>query len=201
MNKNNMGDPIQLQQKIIHFKAELAKYKEKVKDYQENYHYAQLDDLKEQNIQLLEDKAALDYQVEKMEHELRAAEEIIAEQQSDRSRLQIKNKSLQELLQKQESEFRVQKENLTFRIEHLLKEKEKVQNKLIELEQSNRTLNEKNQKLTKELDDKRTSKKDSNEYEKWKQAKEETIEALTQDNMILKAQVEKLKQKLESNQK
>ncbi|WP_139823717.1 hypothetical protein [Thalassobacillus devorans] len=201
MNKNNMGDPIQLQQKIIHFKAELAKYKEKVKDYQENYHYAQLDDLKEQNIQLLEDKAALDYQVEKMEQELRAAEEIIAEQQSDRSRLQIKNKSLQELLQKQESEFRVQKENLTLRIEHLLKEKEKVQNKLIELEQSNRTLNEKNQKLTKELDDKRTSKKDSNEYEKWKQAKEETIEALTQDNMILKAQVEKLKLKLESNQK
>ncbi|GGC99523.1 hypothetical protein GCM10007216_32810 [Thalassobacillus devorans] len=199
MNKNNMGDPIQLQQKIIHFKAELAKYKEKVKDYQENYHYAQLDDLKEQNIQLLEDKAALDYQVEKMEQELRAAEEIIAEQQSDRSRLQIKNKSLQELLQKQESEFRVQKENLTFRIEHLLKEKEKVQNKLIELEQSNRALNDKNTKITKELEGKRNSKKDSKEWDKWKQAKEETIEALTQDNMILKAQVEKLKQKLESN--
>ncbi|WP_028784810.1 hypothetical protein [Thalassobacillus devorans] len=248
MSNNNMGDPVQLQQKIIYFKAELAKYKEKVKDYQENYHYAQLDNLKEQNIQLLEDKAELDYQVEKMEKELQTAEEIIAEQQGDRSRMQIKNKSLQELLQKQESEFRVMKENLIEKNEHITKEKERIQNKAIELEQSNRELQEKYKKMVKqlennihanqkeqgilkekckeltaiieqlkervsvyeqtetqlknELEDYR-SKTDASsagemDWEKWKQAKEETIEALTQDNLILKSQVEKLKQKLES---
>ncbi|SEA20857.1 hypothetical protein SAMN05421743_103184 [Thalassobacillus cyri] len=249
MNKNNMGDPVQLQQKIIYFKAELAKYKEKVKDYQENYHYAQLDNLKEQNIKLLEDKAELDYQVEKMEKELQTAEEIIAEQQSDRSRMHIKNKSLQELLQKQESEFRVMKENLIAKNEHIMKEKEKIQNKAIELEQSNRELQEKYQKIVKQLENnmnvkqkeegaleekckelagtidqlkeqisvheqtetqlkskleeyhskKEASSTESLDWKKWKQAKEETIESLTQDNLILKSQVDKLKQKLESN--
>ncbi|WP_062513308.1 hypothetical protein [Halobacillus sp. KGW1] len=45
-------DTILLQQKIIHFKSELAKYKEKVKDYQENYHYALLEKLKKENTAL-----------------------------------------------------------------------------------------------------------------------------------------------------
>ncbi|SFJ75244.1 hypothetical protein SAMN04487936_10445 [Halobacillus dabanensis] len=52
-------DTILLQQKIIHFKSELAKYKEKVKDYQENYHYALLEKLKKENAKLLEEQNAL----------------------------------------------------------------------------------------------------------------------------------------------
>ncbi|MFG6115342.1 hypothetical protein ACGTN9_09125 [Halobacillus sp. MO56] len=214
MNKNNMEDPIQLQQKIIYFKAELAKYKEKVKDYQENYHYAHLDNLKEQNIQLMENNAELDYRVERMEKELQAAEEIIAEQQSDRSRMQIRNKSLQELLQKQECEFQVIKENLLAKNEHIQKENEKLQTKLIGLKQAHRELQEKYQKTSKQLanyeeaeqllrsqiERYHSNEEKINGWEKWKQAKEETIEELTQDNLILKSQVEKLKAKLDNKE-
>lgn len=52
-------DAVLLQQKIIHFKSELAKYKEKVKDYQENYHYALLEKLKKENAKLLEEQNVL----------------------------------------------------------------------------------------------------------------------------------------------
>lgn len=52
-------DTIVLQQKIIHFKSELAKYKEKVKDYQENYHYALLSKLKKENAELLQENEEL----------------------------------------------------------------------------------------------------------------------------------------------
>ncbi|WP_406946128.1 hypothetical protein ACJA3J_09300 [Halobacillus sp. SY10] len=52
-------DTIVLQQKIIHFKSELAKYKEKVKDYQENYHYALLSKLKEENAELIKENEEL----------------------------------------------------------------------------------------------------------------------------------------------
>jgi chromosome segregation ATPase len=38
-------DHVQLTQKIIHLKAELSRYKQIVAQYQNNYHYSQLDDL------------------------------------------------------------------------------------------------------------------------------------------------------------
>ncbi|MBX0359338.1 hypothetical protein [Halobacillus sp. Nhm2S1] len=47
-------DPIQLQQKLIYYRAELDKYKKKVKDYQDNYHYSQLEKLKVENEELQE---------------------------------------------------------------------------------------------------------------------------------------------------
>ncbi len=52
-------DQIQLQQKIIYFKAELDKYKKQVKDYQENFHYALLEKLKEENENLKEENNQL----------------------------------------------------------------------------------------------------------------------------------------------
>ncbi|WP_226584710.1 hypothetical protein [Halobacillus litoralis] len=51
-------DPIQLQQRIIYYRAELDKYKKKVQDYQDNYHYSQLEKLKNENADL---KEQIDY--------------------------------------------------------------------------------------------------------------------------------------------
>lgn len=48
-------DPIQLQQRIIYYRAELDKYKKKVQDYQNNYHYSQLEKLKSENAVLLQE--------------------------------------------------------------------------------------------------------------------------------------------------
>ncbi|WP_035532545.1 hypothetical protein [Halobacillus kuroshimensis] len=48
MNK----DAVQLQQKVIYYRSELDKYKKKVQDYQENYHYSMLESLKNENEQL-----------------------------------------------------------------------------------------------------------------------------------------------------
>jgi chromosome segregation ATPase len=41
-----------LQQKIIHLNSELSRYKARVKEYQDDYHYSQLERLKEENISL-----------------------------------------------------------------------------------------------------------------------------------------------------
>lgn len=62
-------DPVQLQQRVIYYKAELDKYKRKVQDYQENYHYALLEKLKNENEGLLKEKAEWETQnrVEKAE--------------------------------------------------------------------------------------------------------------------------------------
>ncbi|RBP90546.1 hypothetical protein DFO70_10951 [Cytobacillus firmus] len=43
-----------LQQKVIYLTAEISKYKNKIKDYQENYHYSQLETLKNENQYLKE---------------------------------------------------------------------------------------------------------------------------------------------------
>ncbi|MGA5688816.1 hypothetical protein [Cytobacillus pseudoceanisediminis] len=44
----------QLQQKVIFLSAEISKYKNKIMDYQENYHYSQLETLKIENLYLKE---------------------------------------------------------------------------------------------------------------------------------------------------
>ncbi|MCM3708100.1 MULTISPECIES: hypothetical protein [Cytobacillus] len=43
-----------LQQKVIYLTAEISKYKNKIKEYQENYHYSQLETLKNENQYLKE---------------------------------------------------------------------------------------------------------------------------------------------------
>ncbi|TLS37460.1 hypothetical protein [Pseudalkalibacillus caeni] len=84
-------DPIQLQQKIIYFKAELAKYKEKVKDYQENFHYNQLENLKSENISLIEKQEEL--------------EEKLAEEKETNNNYKQKASELQTLTSRQEKEL------------------------------------------------------------------------------------------------
>jgi chromosome segregation ATPase len=45
---------LRLEQTIIHLKAELAKYKAKIQDYQHHFHYSQLEALKKENTELHE---------------------------------------------------------------------------------------------------------------------------------------------------
>ncbi|MCK6206916.1 hypothetical protein KZX50_15830 [Bacillus infantis] len=58
-----------LQQKIIHLNSELSRYKAKVKEYQDDYHYSQLEILKEENQRLKND---LDETAESREEERKA---------------------------------------------------------------------------------------------------------------------------------
>ncbi|KAF0822340.1 hypothetical protein V7200_17505 [Cytobacillus firmus] len=51
---NGKQDYRNLQQKVIYLTAEISKYKNKIKDYQENYHYSQLETLKNENQYLKE---------------------------------------------------------------------------------------------------------------------------------------------------
>ena len=53
--KQSTNDPILLKQKLIFTQSELSRYKAKVKDYQDNYHYLQLDELKDENKTLKEE--------------------------------------------------------------------------------------------------------------------------------------------------
>ncbi|MBU9723621.1 MULTISPECIES: hypothetical protein [Bacillaceae] len=48
----------QLQQKVIHLQSELSKCRQKIADYQNNYHYQLLEELKEKN-QVLESRNKL----------------------------------------------------------------------------------------------------------------------------------------------
>ncbi len=58
-----------LQQKIIHLNSELSRYKAKVKEYQDDYHYSQLEQLKEENLRL---RKELDESAESLEKERNA---------------------------------------------------------------------------------------------------------------------------------
>ncbi|WP_226526798.1 hypothetical protein [Metabacillus niabensis] len=53
-----------LQQKLIHMKSELSRYKAQVEDYENNYHYSQLRKLKHANANLLEEKNSISLQLD-----------------------------------------------------------------------------------------------------------------------------------------
>ncbi|MCR6107303.1 hypothetical protein HXA34_13440 [Salipaludibacillus agaradhaerens] len=56
-------DPVLLQQQVIYFKSELAKFKNKVKHYQNDYHYSLIEELKEKNRRLIEETQAKENQI------------------------------------------------------------------------------------------------------------------------------------------
>ncbi|QBP40081.1 coiled-coil domain-containing protein [Paenisporosarcina antarctica] len=72
MNTGNIknNDPIQLQQTIIYFKAELAKYKGKVEKYKNNFDHSLIEKLEQENVHLTNDKAELSLEVYKLNKEL-----------------------------------------------------------------------------------------------------------------------------------
>src|SRR4051794_30057411 len=61
-------NPIILQQQIIYLSSELDKYRLTVRDYQENYHYSQLEKLKIKNSHLLGERQQFTNQIEVMNH-------------------------------------------------------------------------------------------------------------------------------------
>lgn len=96
---SKIKDPTQLQQKIIFFKAELAKYKAKIEDYENNYHYSQLKLLKQENLKLKEEKelnASLlnkNNDIEKLTNAITNYQEIIStfEENQENDRIKIRN--------------------------------------------------------------------------------------------------------------
>ena len=66
--KNN--DPIQLQQTIIYYRAELAKYKDKVKKYQDSFDYSLIEKLEQENFHLTNEKVELSHELYKLNKEI-----------------------------------------------------------------------------------------------------------------------------------
>ena len=61
-------NPNILHHQIIYLNSELNKYKSKVRDYQEDYHYSQLEKLKIENSHLLREQQQFTSQMEEMNH-------------------------------------------------------------------------------------------------------------------------------------
>ena len=61
-------NPNILHHQIIYLNSELNKYKSKVRDYQEDYHYSQLEKLKNENSHLLKEQQQFTNQIEEMNH-------------------------------------------------------------------------------------------------------------------------------------
>jgi chromosome segregation ATPase len=78
-------DNVQLRQKLIHLQAELSRYKQVVEKYQNNYHYNQLDDLKNdiQKLEaLLQQKNEEISQLQKLNNEYEEQIKILVEEKS-----------------------------------------------------------------------------------------------------------------------
>ena len=75
-------NPFILQQEIIYLRAELDKYRSKVHDYQENYHYSQLENLKIENSHLLEELNGSKSQLEEMNHNNLFLQDTVIEQEA-----------------------------------------------------------------------------------------------------------------------
>lgn len=82
MSKTNSSpsNTTQLSQKIIYLTSELAKYKEIVEDYENNYHYSQLRKLKLQNKELIDDKEKMSLKLQDMYTEQKNVEENLKQQ-------------------------------------------------------------------------------------------------------------------------
>lgn len=106
-------NPNILHQQILYLNSELNKYKSKVRDYQEDYHYSQLEKLKIENSQLLREQQQFTSQIEEMNH---------------------KNLTLQNRIMEKETLV----ERLKQQIEHLKEEKSVVSNRLEQVESENK---------------------------------------------------------------
>lgn len=101
--------PVQLQQRVIFLQAEVAKYKEKVRNYQENYHYQLLDDLKTENKDLIKKNQLLAEQKEKADALKTKLEMELKEIREHAAKVIEENKALkEEVKMKQETIERLQ---------------------------------------------------------------------------------------------
>ncbi|WP_078555123.1 hypothetical protein [Bacillus alkalicellulosilyticus] len=112
-NQTTSGDPIILKQKLIHLQSELAQYVQKLKEYQHNYHYSLIDQLKAENNLLQE-------QLEDYKKKISTLEEALQKTQNSEALIE----QLQEELQNQGE-----------RNQQLSKECEEKDNLVIQLQQ------------------------------------------------------------------
>lgn len=124
----NKLDKVQLMQRVIHLQSELSRYKQVVSKYQNNYHYKQFDELKE------ELEAAKEKIVQK--------DEDIAELNKVNSELEGSAKQLVERYSGNQEEY----EKLKEKLEQLEKENSSLQNKI---EQQEKEINNHKEKWKK----------------------------------------------------
>lgn len=112
-------DPIQLQQRLIYYRAELDKYKKRVQDYQENYHYSQLEKLKIENAALREELEQWNNQEAAVKGELSKRIQGFEEQVARYEDQEEKFKNELQEWQKQSTELKTQKRDLLYKVQEL----------------------------------------------------------------------------------
>jgi chromosome segregation ATPase len=117
--KEDPQDNLMLKQRIIHLNSELTKYKEKIQQYQDDYHYSQLETLKVENACLKE-----------------TIDELKKEQVSKKKEYTEKITKLSESLNYHQTK---EKENLLY-IKQLETENSRIQDLLSESESKNKEL-------------------------------------------------------------
>ncbi|MCP3029089.1 hypothetical protein [Halobacillus sp. A5] len=205
------SDPIQMQQKLIYFKSELDKYKEKVKDYQDNYHYSQLEALKKENAYLLEQneefsvqlnaaRGELDRRLKGHDREINSYKENKEKLINEKTAVQHKNSELFQQQQKLLSELKTLKEELSTNRSRLSQQQNDMAmlqasyvNAQKELEEKNKELSTERIAKTNAVDKLKTL---ENNWIEDKAYFEENMEALTLENNTLQTKVEQLEEQL-----
>lgn len=148
-------NPEVLKQKIIHYKSELARFKQKINDYENNYYYSLIDQLKQENAAIKEQyelakmdwyekKVTMEQELERLQSEYdaykqKAGEEIIY----IKEQRQKAESSLAENKEKQEMQLRMleqETETLVEKLKFLQQEKQVLAEKWQSQEQENKEL-------------------------------------------------------------
>ncbi|MCV9885436.1 hypothetical protein [Metabacillus halosaccharovorans] len=216
------NDPTQLQQKIIYYQSELAKYKTKVEDYENNYHYSLLRSLKQDNIKIIEEKKRVSVQFEEVEKKLRGQIQSYSDQVKELNNLLINHKQDIEKLQQQKtnyevtiSEFQAKQKDYKINIKNMNMEIGSLNARLILQQAELEKLQDKNkdllsdkyrlaefEKLSNDLKNKNSKLESSisklaNERDAEKLIFEEKIEKLTKVNANLEDTISKIKGNIE----
>lgn len=97
-------DTVQLKQRIIHLQAELSRYKQMVENYQNNYHYNQLEELKTEMAMLSEFLIQKDEEIAQMQKIKTENEEYVKVLIEEKSQFDDTYLELNERIQQLENE-------------------------------------------------------------------------------------------------
>ncbi|WP_096199122.1 hypothetical protein [Bacillus sp. FJAT-45350] len=163
------SEPMLLKQKIIYLQSELSLYQQKVKNYQNNYHYAQIEELKVENERLNEEYQStvskLNNKVELLQDENARVknryEEVVEEKNKE---VQLLNNKIAELYDKQESmivelkaelnEVKTINEDLKYQLlekEEVLKKSQAENERMLEKDKMIKELESENEHLERRL--------------------------------------------------
>ena len=167
-------NPDILQQQIIYLSSELDNYRSKARDYQENYHYNQLEKLKIENSHLLSERQRFTSHLEEMNHKNLTLQNRIMEKDAliERVKKQIENfkeeigavsnrlqqaesdnrESLKEVERHKHSSQQLQNQVTSLENELVLRSDQQTQSEemIQKIQHSNQILSDKNKQLTEE---------------------------------------------------